>query len=207
MAKALTRAAIMSSLKKLMSEKDFNRITVDEICEDATISRRNFYRYFKDKYDVLSHIYTEEFVSKIEYHDDWTVWDYFPRVIQFFYDNRDFCRNAAMVEGQNSARNYWREFLRPLMMKDLRDSFLSDKAADFYIYAITEALFDRVALWLNSPEVQLPEDFAEEVRVSVAMHARVACDIAGREPAKGSVPDSWSGKYLISMSELGTEEK
>lgn len=52
-----TRQAIIESFQKLVSQKSFDKITVDMILQDAEVSRATFYRYFKDKYDVMNQIH------------------------------------------------------------------------------------------------------------------------------------------------------
>ena len=43
------------TLFKLLTEKAFENITVNEICEKASIPRATFYNYFDDKYDLMSY--------------------------------------------------------------------------------------------------------------------------------------------------------
>ncbi len=45
---------IVDAFNRLIAEKDFNKISVDMIMEKASVSRSTFYRYFKDKYDVMN---------------------------------------------------------------------------------------------------------------------------------------------------------
>ncbi|MBM6753210.1 TetR/AcrR family transcriptional regulator [Lactobacillus alvi] len=41
------------ALTALLEEQHFEKITVNEICEEALLHRSSFYRYFRDKYDLL----------------------------------------------------------------------------------------------------------------------------------------------------------
>lgn len=47
-----TRKYITNALMELMIEKDFEEISVTDICEQATITRATFYKYFEDKYHL-----------------------------------------------------------------------------------------------------------------------------------------------------------
>ena len=49
-----TLKAITDGFTRLIGEVDFQKITVDMIMKEAGISRSTFYRYFKDKYDVMN---------------------------------------------------------------------------------------------------------------------------------------------------------
>lgn len=54
---ARTRAAIVEAFNELIKEKDFEHITVAAIIAKADVSKATFYRYFKDKYDVMNYNY------------------------------------------------------------------------------------------------------------------------------------------------------
>ena len=41
------------ALEVLVTEKPFEKLTIDQICEEALLHRSSFYRYFHDKYDLL----------------------------------------------------------------------------------------------------------------------------------------------------------
>jgi len=51
---ARTRRDISNSLLDLMLEKDFQDISVTDICEKALITRATFYKYYEDKYHLIS---------------------------------------------------------------------------------------------------------------------------------------------------------
>lgn len=174
----ITKRALAGSLKKLMLKKPFDKLTVNDICAEAEISRRSFYRYFRDKHDLLSWIYYDNYFSKIELRDDWVIWDYLPQICDYCYEDRHFFKKAVQVEGQNSARAYWREFLRPLIVRDFLDTYLTDKSADFYIEKTCDALFDYMYEWLSSSEIMPPSEFAFFVRESVARHAKRSWEVA-----------------------------
>ncbi|MFF1253114.1 TetR family transcriptional regulator [Pseudarthrobacter sp. NPDC058329] len=55
--RAATRAALTSIARKLTAERGLNGYTVEEVCEQADISRRTFFNYFPTKEDaILGHI-------------------------------------------------------------------------------------------------------------------------------------------------------
>jgi len=185
MARIVTMRALARTLKELMLEKPFAKITTEELCERTCISKRNFYRYFSDKYELLGWIYEDEFFSRLTEHPDWTIWDYFPSVCEYCYSNREFFRRAVQIEGQNSPRAYWKKSLIPLIHRDFAGSAFDDAVVDFYIERETDALFDYMQLWIKNEPCMPPDEFAAQVRSSVCNHARHVAEIAGRKP-----PDS-----------------
>jgi len=49
-----TGQVIMETLVELMSQKDFKKITINEIAESANVNRGTIYLHFVDKYDLLN---------------------------------------------------------------------------------------------------------------------------------------------------------
>ena len=54
------KRAMSRGMRTLMSEKKFDDITVAEICEVSAVSRRTFYRYFQDKYELLNFVHYDD---------------------------------------------------------------------------------------------------------------------------------------------------
>lgn len=55
--RAATRAAITAVARSLTSERGLNGYTVEDVCEQAGISRRTFFNYFPSKEDaILGHV-------------------------------------------------------------------------------------------------------------------------------------------------------
>lgn len=48
-----TTIAIYNTMLRLLSQRGFNEITVNDICQDAMVSRSTFYAHFKDKYHLI----------------------------------------------------------------------------------------------------------------------------------------------------------
>lgn len=54
-----TKKAIYNAFINLMNSKVFNKITVQDILDEALINRKTFYKYYKDKEDLAEQIATE----------------------------------------------------------------------------------------------------------------------------------------------------
>ncbi len=166
------RQILADSLKKIMRKVPFAKISIMDICEEAGTSRRNFYRYFPDKYALLNWIYLQELGNQFPKDDSMLIHDYVPFICKIVYEDRAFYANAFSVSGQNSFRSYCKERMYPKFMHDYGDVFLSDVSASFYVDHITEAIFDRIVMWLKSEPCMPPEEFANymiESSAKVAM--------------------------------------
>ena len=64
-----TRRKIMDAAEKLISERGFDNVTVDEITAEAGVSKGSFYTYFKRKEDVVGKIAHEHFEDMRERSD------------------------------------------------------------------------------------------------------------------------------------------
>lgn len=54
-----TRMVILHAFDQLVEKVGFNKITVSMLVKEAGVSRATFYRYFKDKYDVMNYNYKQ----------------------------------------------------------------------------------------------------------------------------------------------------
>ena len=50
-----THKALTSAMFRQLSHRSFEKITVNDLCEEALVSRATFYVYFRDKYDLLKY--------------------------------------------------------------------------------------------------------------------------------------------------------
>ena len=60
-----TRLALTNALLQLMSQKRYEDITVNELCEQAMVRRATFYKHFGDKEEFFSFMIREKIVKSI----------------------------------------------------------------------------------------------------------------------------------------------
>ena len=56
----ITKRALEASLKKLLTKKPLDKITITDITEDCGINRMTFYYHFKDIYDLVEWVCVED---------------------------------------------------------------------------------------------------------------------------------------------------
>lgn len=70
----ITKRALEISLKKLLLQKPLNKITISDIANDCGINRMTFYYHFKDIYDLIEWICTEETARAINGKKTYETW-------------------------------------------------------------------------------------------------------------------------------------
>ncbi|MGN0361223.1 MAG: TetR/AcrR family transcriptional regulator C-terminal domain-containing protein [Bilifractor sp.] len=158
----ITKNALASSMKKLMKEKVFEKISVIDICEGCGMNRKSFYYHFKDKYDLVNWIFYTDFIktaSKRSYSDGW---DLLTALVELFSNDRAFYKAALEIEGQNSFRDYFYEATVPIFSM-FSDSSESDNAA-FDTHYLTDVFLVIMYRWLSEEKNQTPEEFIRRLK-------------------------------------------
>jgi len=83
--KDLRRNLAMDAAMAIYNEEGYHAITIDKIAGRSELSRASLYLYFKNKDDIL----TKAIVSHAEY---------FIRILQELYDNREFLKEMLLQE-------------------------------------------------------------------------------------------------------------
>ncbi len=180
-----TKNLIADNTKELIRNYTIDQITVVQICEQAGISRRNFYRYFTDKYDVVNYIYYHDHLIRWITHDNWNIWDYVPEICREIYSDRRFYANALRPTGENSFREYCFKKVFPIVEKDFHETFENDifpeeMVAEFYIKHVVDMIFDYAIIWLSEDPCIPPDKFSAWLRNMIAIHAKKQYELTSR---------------------------
>ena len=60
MKRKTTKELLADSFLELAEKKPINKITIANIADNCELTQPTFYRYFKDKYDMIAWIYARE---------------------------------------------------------------------------------------------------------------------------------------------------
>lgn len=61
-----TKSLMAEALKKLIKDRPFSKITVQDIVAECNINRNTFYYHFENNYDLLSFVYEQEVQNIVE---------------------------------------------------------------------------------------------------------------------------------------------
>jgi probable dihydroxyacetone kinase regulator len=94
-----------ATLISLIETHSFNDVTVEMILKESTLSRATFYRYFRDKFDLLNWYY-QTHLNMLEA-GNYSSWKEFVNATyRFLYDRRKYFAQAFKVAGDNAFFNY-----------------------------------------------------------------------------------------------------
>ncbi|MBE6059261.1 TetR/AcrR family transcriptional regulator C-terminal domain-containing protein [uncultured Clostridium sp.] len=107
-----TKALIVDSFKKLMTQHSFDKITIKMITDEAKLIRPSFYNHFADKYELLEWIcYKDIFEGATLLIDNKMFNETILFVLTRIENNKEFYIKAMKIEGQNSFESIIYKFL------------------------------------------------------------------------------------------------
>lgn len=101
-----TRRDILRAYNTLIKKSSMERITIDQLVKEAGISRATFYRYFKDKYDVMNYNYKILLDSMGTPEKSNSYKDLYRNLYKYGQKNWKFLQNAFETTGRNSFGEY-----------------------------------------------------------------------------------------------------
>ncbi|NHN32838.1 TetR/AcrR family transcriptional regulator [Paenibacillus agricola] len=120
-----SQEAIKMAVIKLMNEKNFDQITIQDISDRADVSRRTIYLHYMDKFDLLDKLIEEHIDKLLELCDSaGNDADYMDAVLLWFeYFESHYLFFSAMLASKGSSffRNRFLEFFLQELKKKEND--------------------------------------------------------------------------------------
>ena len=167
-----TKKALATSLKKLVSEKPLNKITIADIVEDCEVNRQTFYYHFKDLYDLIEWIYTSEATKALGGKKTYDTWQ--QGVLQIFdyvFQNRAFVTGTYHSINREHLERYLHNEMYNLLIGVIEEKTVdlavreSDKAfiANFYKYAFVGLMLE----WIRTGMKENPTTMVEDLSILI----------------------------------------
>ena len=167
----ITKKALASALKDLMSRTPYAKISVSDICELCEMNRKSFYYHFKDKEDLVNWIFDVEFVALSQSESDASPWEGIERVVEYFYENRSFYKKVLRIEGQNSFSDHFRDLCSPVLTERMKKVFKTSEVTDFQVNFIVDGIICALKRWLVGSECMPPKEFIEQLQSCIKLSA------------------------------------
>lgn len=167
-----TRQAVFLAFTKLLEEKRYEKITVQEILDEANIGRSTFYAHFETKDELLKTICKELFGHIIDsamdkthkhglYLDSNTPQSVFCHLLQHLQENDNNILGLLSCESNEIFLRYFKESLNEL----IRIQFVNhsrkqnqDLPLDFLINHISGSFVEMIFWWLKDRTKHTPEE-------------------------------------------------
>ncbi|PKG23335.1 TetR/AcrR family transcriptional regulator [Niallia nealsonii] len=167
---AKSQEAIKKAVLELMSEKNFDDITIQDISDRANVSRGTIYLHYLDKYDLLDKLIAEhinemrvicESTSELEFIDANLPW------FEYLESNHLFFSTMLASKGAPSFRSQFREFL----VDEFKDEIDITKGKnnglnkDIILQFIVTSYVGIVEWWITNGMPYPPQIMAEQVGI------------------------------------------
>lgn len=172
---------MIRSMLRLVREKRFSAITVEEICERSSISRRTFYRYYSDKYALLKDVYLECFFSKIAIDDKDDFWDIFAEICEQIYSDKKFFKHAFEVKGQNGFWDEASSILTPLYMREAPSYDFLDEMKEYFVVTDLDRIFHLIEIWISTGMHQNAKEFSFFIRTLYYIYGQWTFQLAAKQ--------------------------
>ncbi|UKS27852.1 TetR/AcrR family transcriptional regulator [Paenibacillus sp. HWE-109] len=161
--------AIMNSFIGLMSEKDFRKITINEIAERADVNRGTIYSHYLDKYDLLD--------ACIEFHLEQLIQNCMPdegqraylskhsllRTFEIMEKNAFFYRTLLTNTGVPAFRNRLAELMKQGIKEQLIATNRNQIQQDILVQFLSSATVGVVEWWFTSSMPYSAADISEQL--------------------------------------------
>ena len=130
-----------------MKTQPIEKISIQELCSNAYLSRQSFYNYFDDKYELVSWVLDNIFASTQLLTDEPDAWRENTRIFLIeMKKEEDFFYKAYRYIGQNSLEEYHLElfvnYYLPICEKRKRDKLSREEeyCLRFYLYELANLI-------------------------------------------------------------------
>lgn len=143
-----TNRALYGAMLSLLGEKSFNKITVNDICKRALISRTTFYAHFDDKYDLAVHSLKEKF-KQIGVKRNGQVYENLFIVLESVKENGEFYKNLMLRQNDSELFERLLEYIKELIYSFMADCNLSEEEKRVYATFYASGLSISTLQWIE----------------------------------------------------------
>ncbi len=164
-----TRKSIFDAFTKLLEDKSYSNITVQEIIDEADISRSTFYSHFETKDELLRELCTEIFehvfsdhISKEKSHDfsgsDYDLKEEITHMLYHLQDNNRYISRILSCESGEIFMNFFKEYLRKIFNAELK-KIRTDIPTEYILNHMVCDFAETVRWWMKNDNYS-PEDIS-----------------------------------------------
>ena len=175
--KKMTKALIGESLKVLMRNHPFEKITIKMITDEAGVIRPTFYNYFCDKYEVVEWIFNEYIIEKVRAMFEQKMYTEGLKLLFVCMKNDCvFYRKAFEITGQNAFTDIIRNSLHNLFLSEMSEIYIENQTNNPLVTAELVAAFyanslsNLLQMWIQSNNQQCTAENMVEAYAYLLSH-------------------------------------
>jgi AcrR family transcriptional regulator len=147
-----TKQCLFDSFLLLLDQKPVSAITVSEICKDAGISRKTFYKYYSDQFALLEAMQVDLFAEFEAQLKDLPIEIYaiVPALIQFASKHRILLLAVFSNRSEGNFIDRVLDYMYGAFHEEweARNAAMSTQDVKFLFYYVTSGLVGIIRLWL-----------------------------------------------------------
>ena len=175
--KKMTKALIGESLKVLMRNHPFEKITIKMITDEAGVIRPTFYNYFCDKYEVVEWIFNEYIIEKVRAMFEQKMYTEGLKLLFVCMKNDcAFYRKAFEITVQNAFTDIIRNSLHNLFLSEMSEIYIENQTNNPLVTAELVAAFyanslsNLLQMWIQSNNQQCTAENMVEAYAYLLSH-------------------------------------
>ncbi len=168
-----TRKAIFNAFLELLSQRDFNTISVQEIIDKADVGRATFYAHFETKDYLLKSICEELFSHVVSsalgksdgrhYECCFEKGDMFLHLIRHLQKNDDNVLQLLTSPNNELFLRYFKEALKEAVSRSLEYEKI-EVPKEYLVNHIASSFVETVIWWAKNGKKEAPEKLTEYLR-------------------------------------------
>lgn len=152
-----TKRALAASLKKRLTQTTLDRITIQQLVDDAEVSRKTFYYHFQDVYDLLEWLLVDEGKRVLEGNTTADTWQIgLGNVLEYLQDNRNIILNIfrSVQQEVNYLKVHVTKLILPLMERIFEEQpgheRVSPEDREFVLKFYSLGIVELVMVWIEN---------------------------------------------------------
>lgn len=169
-----TKKILFDTLLKLMKQKNFDKIKISDICEEALINRSTFYAHYADKYELLDNLVEDlklSLLKDLENNENNAFSkEYIMKLLSILIDHIDEKKDIYSAIILNNRNGFLVDFLvdviereSSLRLKNNEDIIKSQLPLDIIVKFYSGGLISICLSWLTQKEKYTKEELIEYI--------------------------------------------
>ncbi|WP_040468217.1 TetR/AcrR family transcriptional regulator [Limosilactobacillus gastricus] len=154
---------ISQAMMKLLATESFAELTVTQICQEAEVGRKTFYRNFDDKMDVIAFYLYDEMQQERKTNRPTNLSEAMQKAFVFIYHHQETFKlldqNDLLPQLQRIIKHLIQNHINELENK-LHAMGIEDKIA-YYVNFTANTIYSNIELWVGSDFKESPDEIAQ----------------------------------------------